>query len=64
MTRAFAGAARRFGAEVRLGVNVTDLLVEGGRVRGVQTDKGPVRGDLRRQRGGGMGSDAHQQIRL
>ncbi len=45
VTRAFASAARRFGAEVRLGVSVTDLLVEGGRVRGVQTDKGPVHGD-------------------
>jgi len=45
VTRAFAGAARQFGAEVRLGVSVTDLLVEGGRVRGVQTDKGPVYGD-------------------
>ena len=37
--------ARQLGAEIRLGVSVTDLLVEGGRVRGVQTDQGPVYGD-------------------
>jgi len=45
VTRAFSRAARRLGANVRLGVQASDLLWEGGRVRGVQTDKGPIYGD-------------------
>jgi sarcosine oxidase subunit beta len=37
---AFYGRARKLGAEFRFGEVVTGLLVEGGQVRGVRTDKG------------------------
>jgi sarcosine oxidase subunit beta len=45
VVRAFSRAACRLGAKVRLGVQVTDFVWENGRVRGVQTDQGPVYGD-------------------
>ncbi len=37
---AFARAAKREGAEILLGTEVTDILVEDGRVTGVETDNG------------------------
>jgi sarcosine oxidase subunit beta len=46
VTRAFSRAAARLGASVRLGVQVTDFVWENGRVRGVQTDQGPVYSDF------------------
>jgi sarcosine oxidase, subunit beta len=39
-SHALAEAARRAGAEFRFGERVTELFVEGGRVRGVRTDRG------------------------
>ena len=45
-TRAFAAAAARAGAEIRTGVTVHGLAVEGGRVVGVLTDDGPLGADL------------------
>lgn len=38
----FAGAARRSGARLRFGVNVTGFLTEGSRVVGVSTSDGPI----------------------
>ena len=43
--RGLSRAARKHGAELRLGLAVTDLLVSGGRVRGVLTAEGPIYGD-------------------
>lgn len=45
-TRAFAAAAARAGAEIRIGITVHGLAVEGGRVVGVLTDDGPLGADL------------------
>ncbi len=45
-TRAFAAAAAHAGAEIRTGVTVQSLAVEGGRVVGVFTDDGPLGADL------------------
>jgi D-amino-acid dehydrogenase len=42
-TRAVADAAQRLGAEFDLGVEVLRLRVEGRRVTGVETDRGPLR---------------------
>ena len=42
LTQGYATAARRAGAEIRTGVTVTEVLVEGDRVRGVQTSGGGV----------------------
>jgi sarcosine oxidase subunit beta len=44
-TKAFADAAARHGAQVLERTPVTGLLVEGGRVRGVQTPDGPLAAD-------------------
>jgi len=44
-TRAFAEAARRAGATIRTGTRVSQVLVAGGRVRGVLTDDGTVAAD-------------------
>ena len=44
--QAFAAAAQRHGAILRTGVAVTEIAVEGGRVRGVLTDDGPVAADV------------------
>lgn len=41
-TWAFASAARRAGVDIRLGVRAMAIAVEGGRVRGVETDRGVV----------------------
>jgi len=41
-TAAYANAARRLGAEIELYTPVRKLLVDGGRVRGVETDRGAV----------------------
>lgn len=41
-TWAFASAARRAGVDIRLGLRATAIAVESGRVRGVETDRGPV----------------------
>jgi sarcosine oxidase subunit beta len=41
----FATAAREAGAEVRTGVDVTDVRFEDGRVAGVDTDEGPIDAD-------------------
>jgi glycine/D-amino acid oxidase-like deaminating enzyme len=46
LTFAFARAARRGGADLRTGTAVKDLLVEGGRVKGVVTDAGTFSADL------------------
>jgi glycine/D-amino acid oxidase-like deaminating enzyme len=45
VTRGFSRAARQYGADLRLGVAVTDLVITDGRVRGVLTDEGPIYGD-------------------
>ena len=45
VVRAFSRAARKLGVEFRMGVTVSGLLLEGGRVRGVETSQGPIRGD-------------------
>jgi len=42
VVQAYARGARRHGATVRTGVEVTDILVDGGEVRGVATSAGPV----------------------
>ena len=42
LTFAFARAAKRSGADLRLGVTVTSLLTNGPRVIGVDTDQGPI----------------------
>ncbi|MCB1970767.1 MAG: FAD-binding oxidoreductase [Geminicoccaceae bacterium] len=42
---AFASAAQRYGARIRTGIRAVSLMVEGDRVRGVMTDKGPVEAD-------------------
>jgi sarcosine oxidase subunit beta len=41
-TNSFARQAERMGAKIFTGVRVTAIKVDGGRVRGVETDKGPV----------------------
>ncbi|NQV47303.1 MAG: FAD-dependent oxidoreductase [Rhodospirillaceae bacterium] len=41
----YARDAIRMGAEVHQKTPVTDVIVEGGRVKGIQTDKGPVYAD-------------------
>ena len=41
----FTRAARKHGADIRIGVEVTDLLVSDGRVRGVLTKDGSLYGD-------------------
>jgi glycine/D-amino acid oxidase-like deaminating enzyme len=40
--QAFAKAAGSYGAEIREGVTVTDIVVRDGRVAGVETDAGPI----------------------
>lgn len=42
LTLGFATAARRAGAEIRTGVQVTSIESDGGRVTGVQTSTGPI----------------------
>ena len=42
LTQGYATLARRAGAEIELGVRVRAVRVAGGRVRGVETDGGPV----------------------
>jgi sarcosine oxidase, subunit beta len=41
-TWAFASAARRRGVDIRLGTRVSAILVEGGRVGGVATERGTI----------------------
>jgi len=43
---AFYSHAQRLGAEFRFGETVTDLVLQGGRVRGVRTDKGEYGADV------------------
>ena len=45
VTRGFANSARNRGATVRLGVTVTDILVDHGRAIGVKTDQGNIFAD-------------------
>jgi sarcosine oxidase subunit beta len=42
LTLGYATLARRAGAEIELGVEVRGVRVDGGRVLGVETDRGPV----------------------
>jgi sarcosine oxidase subunit beta len=42
LTQGYATLARRAGAEVELGVEVRAVRMDGGRVLGVETDRGPV----------------------
>lgn len=42
LTEGYAAIARRAGAEIRTGTDVTSVRVEGGRVRGVETERGPI----------------------
>lgn len=42
---AFAGAARRHGAVIREGVRATGLILQGGRIGGVETSTGPIHAD-------------------
>ena len=44
--QAFHSHARRLGAQFRFGETVVGLIVEGGRVRGVRTDKGEYEADV------------------
>lgn len=46
LCRGFAAAARRYGAELRLGQAVTGIEVAAGRVRGVYTSGGGIAADL------------------
>ena len=47
LTLALAEGARRRGAEIRTGTRVTGIVVENGRVRGIQTDEhGPIAADV------------------
>ena len=46
LTLGYGTAARRAGAEIRLGVGVTSVDVRGGRAVGVQTTDGPVGADV------------------
>lgn len=41
-TWAYASAARRHGADIRVGTRATGILIEGGKVRGVATEKGAI----------------------
>jgi glycine/D-amino acid oxidase-like deaminating enzyme len=41
-TASFADAARRAGAEIRIGVDVRSIQTSNGRVQGVQTSNGPI----------------------
>jgi sarcosine oxidase, subunit beta len=43
---AYYDQARRYGAEFRFGERVTGIVVEGGRVRGVETDRGRYGADV------------------
>ena len=45
-TRAFAAAAARYGATIRTGGHVPSLVKTGGRIIGVETDKGAVAADV------------------
>lgn len=42
LTQGYASLARRAGAVIRMGVEVSAVLEEGGRVTGVQTTQGPI----------------------
>lgn len=42
---AYSAAARRLGTRVRHGITATNLLTDGGRVVGVETDQGTIRAD-------------------
>ena len=42
LTQGYATLARRAGAEIELGVDVSGVRVQGGRVLGVETERGPV----------------------
>ncbi len=44
--RAFAAAARRYGAEIRTGTEATGIATSGGRVTGVRTEAGAVAADV------------------
>jgi sarcosine oxidase, subunit beta len=46
LTQGYAALARRAGAEVQLGVEVRAVRVDGGRVLGVETDRGLVDADV------------------
>ena len=46
LTFALADGARRLGAEIEQRTRVLDVIVEGGRCRGVVTDKGTIRADV------------------
>ncbi len=41
-TQAYADAAKRLGAQIYTFTEVTDILVEGGKIRGVRTNKGDI----------------------
>jgi sarcosine oxidase subunit beta len=43
---AFYTHAKRLGAEFRFGENITELIIQGGRVKGVKTDKGEYGADV------------------
>lgn len=43
---AFAAAAKRYGAAVRTGVEVTGIATAGGRITGVETSEGPMSADI------------------
>lgn len=45
-THAFAATARAYGAQIREGVEVLAIKVEGGRVMGVETSAGPIAADI------------------
>ena len=45
-TRAFADAAKRLGAAIQIGTEVTALTMRGDRVIGVETSDGPVQADI------------------
>ena len=42
LTHGYATLARRAGAEIELGVEVRGVRAEGGRVRSIETDRGPI----------------------
>lgn len=55
--QAFYSHARRLGAEFRFGETVVGLIIEGGRVRGVRTDKGEYGADVVINAAGGWAAE-------
>ena len=62
ITLTWFAEAVRLGVRPELGRRVTGLSVEGGRVRGVETDRGPIEADLVVNAAGGWGPELMRTI--